>query len=145
MPCSPELSLKLAVGVTISSALRTISHATAIHGPCFGREVVPQLSINHEVLFLEHEIASAVYKHEDPGTAQHCAAILRQAYNGEERGEKVIVAAALVETGYEGYGDEVPAVVNALGLDSVDKRFAFLERYVFLVSRVALRYQLMKW
>jgi len=42
-----------------------------------------------------------------------------------------VIAAALVEMGHG--DDEVPAVVTALGLDSVDKKFAFLERYVSLI------------
>lgn len=114
----------------ISSALRTISHFTAYAGPRFGSDVIPHLAINRQVLIIEHEVASAVYRHEDPEIAKHCTAIIREIYDGEGRKEKVVLAATLAETGYGDMEDEVPAVVTALGLDTVGKKYTFLERYV---------------
>ena len=120
--------------MTISSALRTISHFTAYTGPRFGRDVVPHLAIDRQILIIENEVATMVYHHKDPEIAKHCTAVIRQVYNGEERGEKVIVAAALAETGYGDMKNEVPAVVTALGLDTVDKKYTFLERYAIPYS-----------
>lgn len=110
--------------------MRTISHFTAYAGPRFGRDVVPYLAINRQILIIENELASVVYRHEDPEVAKHCTAVVREIYNGEERGEKVVIAAALAETGYRDGEDEIPAVVTALGLNTMDKRYTFLERYI---------------
>lgn len=121
--------MKTAVGLKISSALRTISHFTAYHGPRFSRDVIPRLHIDREVLVIENEIASVVHKHEDPEIAKHCTVVLREMYSGEERNERVIIAAALTESAYnEEFG--VPAIVTTFGLNTEDKKFAFLERQV---------------
>ncbi|KAF8506286.1 IucC family-domain-containing protein [Hysterangium stoloniferum] len=133
LPCSPHITLKLAVSIKISSALRTISHFTAYSGPKFGRDIVPRLAIDNRVLITENEVASAVYKHDDPEVSKHCTAILREVYSGESRGEKVIVAAALAEIGHDDGVGEQPVVVTVFGLDSAEKKFEFLERYVNLI------------
>lgn len=112
----------------ISSALRTISHFTVYAGPLFGRDVVPHLAINRKILVIENEVASAIYRHDEPEVAKHCAAIIRETYTGEEQREAVVVAAALAETAHGKTGDE-PAVVTALELDTADKKLRFLERY----------------
>jgi IucA / IucC family len=117
----------------ISSALRTISHFTAYSGPRLGRDVIPHLAIDPKVLIIENEIASVVYRHNDPEVAKHCTAIIRETYNGEEQGEAVVVAAALAEIAYGDREDEVPVVVTSLGLDTSDKKLAFLERYVLCI------------
>lgn len=128
LPCSPELTLKLAIGIRISSALRTISHFTAYAGPRFGRDVVPHLAINRNLLIIENEIASVVYAHEDPEIAKNCTAVIRKIYNGEKYGECVVIAAALAETGHGDRDDNAPTAVTALRLDTMDKRVKFLER-----------------
>jgi hypothetical protein len=113
--------------------MRTISHFTAYSGPKFGRDIIPRLAIDNRVLFIENEVASAVYKHEDPEISKHCTAILREVYSGESRGEKVIVAAALAEINHVDREDDRPAVVIAFSLDTADKKFEFLERQVAFV------------
>lgn len=118
----------------ISSALRTISHFTVYAGPLFGRDVVPHLAINRKILVVENEVASAIYRHDEPEIAKHCAAIIRETYTGEEQREAVVVAAALAETAHGETGDEVPAVVTALGLDTANKKLRFLERYDFEIA-----------
>jgi siderophore synthetase component len=128
LPCSPELALKLSIGMKISSALRTISHFTAYAGPLFGRDIVPHLAIDRQVLIIEKEVASAVYCHKDPEIAKHLTAIIRKAYDGEGNGENVVLAATLTESGYRDKAGEEPAVVTALGLDTPDKKLIFLER-----------------
>lgn len=116
----------------ISSALRTISHFTAYAGTRFGENIVPRLAIDRNVLKIENEIASVVYKHADPEVAKHCTAVIREAYNGAE-GEQVIVTAALAEAGYGDREVEEPAVVTALGLDTDAKKFEFLAEYIDLI------------
>ncbi|GJJ10654.1 hypothetical protein Clacol_004881 [Clathrus columnatus] len=133
LPSSGNLTLKTAVGVKISSALRTISHFTAYFSPKFGRDIVPKLAINSNVLIIENEVASAVYNHNDPDIAKHCTAMLRITYDGSEKGDKVIPAAVLIESAYQDENDGIPAAVTALSLDSDSKRYAFLERYINLV------------
>ncbi|KAF8520528.1 hypothetical protein JB92DRAFT_1900480 [Gautieria morchelliformis] len=106
--CSPELTLKLAIEMKISSALRTISHFTAYAGPRFGRDIVPHLAIDRQVLVLEEEVASAVYFHKDPEVAKHCTAIIRKPYDGKGNGGKLVLAATLTEK--RGYGDKAGEV-----------------------------------
>lgn len=89
---------------------------------------MPRLAIDPRVLVIEKEVASAVYKHDDPEIAKHCTAMLRVAYNGKEKGENVVPAAVLIESAYQDAEDGVPAVVTALGLNDDSKRYAFLVR-----------------
>jgi len=118
------------VGLKISSALRTISHFTAYSGPKFGRDIVPRLHINREALVLEDEIASVVHNHEDPEVAKHCTIMLRECYDADAHNERVIITAALAESAYQ-EDTSVPAAVTVFGLDTEEKKFSFLEKYVF--------------
>ena len=84
------MALKLAIGVKISSALRTISHFTANFGPRFSIEVIPHISIDHSVLFIAQETASAVHKSADPEVAKHLTAVLREEFQ-PKGGEALIL------------------------------------------------------
>lgn len=121
------MSLKLSVGVKISSALRTISHYTADFGPRFSEIVVPKLSIDPKLLTIECEPASAVYRGVDPDLAKHFTAILRD-YFQPRNGENVIVCAALLESGHTGSQKGVSAVENTFGLDTNEKKAEFLDQ-----------------
>ncbi|KAJ4479333.1 IucC family-domain-containing protein [Lentinula aciculospora] len=129
VPELPGMSLKLSVGVKISSALRTISHYTANFGPRFSEIVVPKLSINPNLLTVECEPASAVYRGVDPDLAKHFTAILRNYYQPCS-GEAVIVCAALLESGHTGSPPGISAVEHAFGLDTNEKRAEFLDHYL---------------
>ncbi|KAF5345677.1 hypothetical protein D9758_013059 [Tetrapyrgos nigripes] len=137
IPSFPDLSVKLAVGVKISSALRTITHYTANFGPRFSQQIVPKLSITKEVLFIEEEIASAVYRAEDPDEAKHFSAILRKRYIPKPD-ETVIVCTALWETGHSDVLGGVSAVEHAFELNTTEKRKDFLDRYIRLALEALL-------
>ncbi|KAL0579987.1 hypothetical protein V5O48_001990 [Marasmius crinis-equi] len=131
----PELSgkaLKLAAGVKISSALRTITHFTADFGPRFSRDIVPRLSINPEILTIEHESASAIYRGVDPDVAKHFTAVIRDVYVPKP-GENVIVCAALLDWGHSGVSEGASAVEHLFGLDTELKRKTFLEQYIQII------------
>lgn len=121
------MALKLAVGVKISSSLRTISHFTANFGPRFSADIVSKLVINPEILKIEREPASASYRHADSEVAKHFTAVLREEYQPAE-GENLIVCAALLEMDHEGSPQGVSAVQHVLGLDTEAKRIGFLDR-----------------
>ncbi|KAK1219366.1 hypothetical protein PQX77_017890 [Marasmius sp. AFHP31] len=129
IPELPGKALKLAVGVKISSSLRTISYFTADFGPRFSRDIVPKLCIDPTLLTIECEPASAVYKGVDPDLAKHLTAVVRDVYEPRP-GENVIICAALLDWGHSGIPDGVSAVEHILKLDTEPKRRSFLDRYI---------------
>jgi len=125
-------SLKLGVGIKLTSAVRTISPASAYLGPRFSAQVVPALSFDPALLTVAKELASVVHVHADGDIAKHCAAIVRECHEhaSEEHGERVVVCSALVEHGHAGVERGVPTVVRVFGLDTEAKRIAWLDEYV---------------
>ncbi|KAI0031192.1 IucC family-domain-containing protein [Vararia minispora EC-137] len=124
-------SLKLPLGIKLTSAVRTISPASAYFGPRFSTQVVPTLKIDPEILTVAKELASVVHTHPDDEIAKHCAVIVRECHeNGsEERGERLIVCTSLVEYGHAETDPTVPLVVRAFGLDTEGKRLEWLENF----------------
>ncbi|KIK67840.1 hypothetical protein GYMLUDRAFT_238041 [Collybiopsis luxurians FD-317 M1] len=129
VPELPGMSLKLSVGVKISSALRTISHYTADFGPRFSEIVVPRLSINPKLLTVEREPASAVYCGVAPDLAKHFTAVLRETFHPAPD-QNVVVCAALLESGHAGSPAGASAVEHAFGLDTAEKKAEFLDNYL---------------
>lgn len=129
-----DLSLKLGVGIKLTSAVRTISPASAYLGPRFSAKVVPALTMDRNIVTVARELASVVHTHPDTDIAKHCAAIVREAHENtsEERGERLIVCTALVESGHAGEGGDIPAVIRIFNLDTEEKRLAWLDRSVRL-------------
>ncbi|KAJ2924638.1 hypothetical protein H1R20_g12449, partial [Candolleomyces eurysporus] len=130
----PAHALKLAIGVKISSSLRTISHFTADFGPRFSRDVIPRLNVDRSILFVETEPHSAVYRCEDPEAQKHFTAVIRQEYQPLPH-ETVIVCAALLETDHSNTKPGVSAIEHAFGLDTESKRIQFLDRYIELSTK----------
>lgn len=125
--------MKLAVGVKISSSLRTISHYTADFGPRFSAEIVPKLAVDPQILHIETEGQSAVYQSKNPELAKHFTAVIRDEYERKE-GETLIVVAALLEMGHKDVPPGVSAVEHLFGLDTQEKRIAFLDRYGYYLT-----------
>ncbi|KAG6888931.1 hypothetical protein C0995_004944 [Termitomyces sp. Mi166 len=137
IPGLRNMALKLAVGVKISSALRTISHFTADFGPRFSNDIVPKLTIDPHILSISREPASAVYRSDDPDLAKHFTAILREEIEPEE-GHALIVSAALLEMGHAGQPGGTSAVESTFRLDTYEKRAKFLDRYIQLACQALL-------
>ncbi|KAF5371850.1 hypothetical protein D9615_009541 [Tricholomella constricta] len=137
IPELPGVALKLAVGVKISSSLRTISHFTADFGPRFSTDIVPKLVIDPRILSISCEPASAVYNTADPDLAKHFTAIIREEAEPQE-GEALIVSAALLEMDHAGLSDGVSAVERIFKLDTYEKRATFLDRYIKLACEALL-------
>jgi len=80
----PTTQLKLAVGIKLTSAVRTISPASMYLGPRFSAQVVPALHFDRSLLTVVRELASV--GHVEPGgeIAKHCgrlcARVMRMAY-----------------------------------------------------------------
>ncbi|KAF7327459.1 hypothetical protein MKEN_00324200 [Mycena kentingensis (nom. inval.)] len=127
-----ELSLKLGVGIKLTSAVRTISPPSAYLGPRFSAQVVPALTMDRNIITVARELASVVHTHPDPDIAKHCAAIVREAHENtsEERGERLIVCTSLVEKGHAGEGGHNYAVIRVFELDSQEKRLEWLDKFV---------------
>lgn len=110
----------------ISSSLRTISHFTANFGPRFSADVVPKLAIDSDILSVELETSSAVYKTPDPEVAKHFTVVIRDEYQVPE-GQALIVCAALLETDHANTPPGVSAVQHIFGLDTKEKCARFLD------------------
>jgi siderophore synthetase component len=137
-----DTSLKLGVGIKLTSAVRTISPASAYLGPRFSSQVVPALTMDHAILTVAKELASVVYLHPDGEIAKHCAAIVRECHENasEARNERLIVCTSLVEHGHDGSEPGVPSVIRVFGLDTEEKRLEWFETYVVVntVTQVSL-------
>jgi hypothetical protein len=78
------------------------------------------------------ELASVVHAHPDGEIAKHCAAIIREAHENtsEDRGERLIVCTALVESGHSGEDGHLPAVVRVFELNTEEKRIEWFTKSV---------------
>ena len=94
-------------------------------------EVVPLLAIDCNVLSVARELASVVHTHPDRQIARHCAAVIREGFEGYQN-ERLIVSTALIERGHAGTDGHLPSVVRVFGLDTEAKRIQWLDKYVFL-------------
>ncbi|KAI7861275.1 hypothetical protein BDF14DRAFT_1872144 [Spinellus fusiger] len=121
----PGLSIKLALGVKISSALRTITPFSTHFGPGFSFEVVPKLTYDHNVLTVQRELGSVVHKNENFDISKHCSCVLREAAEFD----KVIIQRPDTDT---------TLVTHVWQLDSDDKIVAFLDRYIRLALEAFL-------
>ena len=124
------LHLKLAIGVKLTSAVRTISPESAYLGPRFSAQVVPALTMDRDIVTVAKELASIVHSNPNGDIAKHCAALVRECHEhgSEERGERLIVCTSLVESGHAGQDGHLYSVVRAFGLDTEAKRLEWLEK-----------------
>ncbi|KIL58736.1 hypothetical protein M378DRAFT_86059 [Amanita muscaria Koide BX008] len=127
-----DRSLKLAVGLKLTSTVRTISPEAAYLGPRFSSQVVPYLQLDPNIVTVVRELASVVHAHLDGEIAKHCAAIVREDHEStyNQRGERLIVCTALVESGHAGEGGDLPAVIRIFKLDTEEKRLDWLDKFV---------------
>ena len=125
----PNTHLKLGVGIKLTSAVRTISPASAYLGPRFSAQVVPALHYDRTLLTVVRELASVSHVGPDSDVAKHCGAIVRECYenDSEARGERLIVCTSLIEHGHAGTDGVTPSVVRVFGLDTEDKRIKWLD------------------
>jgi siderophore synthetase component len=126
----PGLSVKLCLGVKISSALRTVTPFTTYFGPGFSK-VVPKLTYDRDVLVVERELGTISYRHEDSDISKHCSSVIREAieYNPEYKDDLFVPCGALVEKIQKPDTDET-LLTRVWSLDSEKKRVEFLTRYV---------------
>lgn len=132
-----DTHLKLAFGIRLTSAVRTISPASAFLGPRFSSQVVPHLKYDRSLMIVQKELASVSSVNPDGEIAKHLGCIIRECYENTseaKRNERAIVCTALVETGYSG-SDEAPLAQIIFGLDDEKKRIAWLHRYVPITER----------
>jgi siderophore synthetase component len=128
----PGMSLKLCLGIKVSSALRTITPYSTYFGPGFSSGVVPHLTYDPKVLTIERELASAVYAHDDTDIAKHCSCVLREAVEyGTDNEDTIVPCAALVEK-IQRPDTDITLVKHVWNLDTDEKRVDFLDRYIDL-------------
>ncbi|KAJ3920117.1 IucC family-domain-containing protein [Lentinula edodes] len=133
---------KLSVGIKLTSAIRTISPASAFLGPRFSKHVIPRITaaIDPSILTVAKELASVVSTHPDPEIAKFCAAIVREAHDVDYEanvGERLIVCTALVETGHSPSSSD-PALLRILPLPTKQTKLTFLTSYTTLLFRAFL-------
>ncbi|KAI8984409.1 IucC family-domain-containing protein [Mycotypha africana] len=131
-------SVKLCLGIKISSALRTVTPFTTYFGPGFSK-IVPYLNYDREVLAIERELGTISYRHEDTDIAKHCSSVIREAfeYDSQYKDDLFVPCGALVEKIQKPDTDET-LVTHVWGLDTEKKRVDFLKRYVDLALRAFL-------
>lgn len=124
----PGRSVKLCLGVKISSALRTVTPFTTHFGPGFS-QVVPNLTYDRDVLIVECELGTVSFRHEDTDLAKHCSSVIREAveYDPEYKDDLFIPCGVLVEKIQKPDTDET-MVTHIWGLDTEQKRIDFLTR-----------------
>ncbi|EJU04764.1 hypothetical protein DACRYDRAFT_75668 [Dacryopinax primogenitus] len=124
-------SLKLCVSMKISSALRTVTPWTCFVGNEFTHNILPKLHYDRTALVVEGEVASAVSNNPDFSIAKHCSTVVRESYElySEKKNERVIVCTALTEK-IQRPDTDITQAEHVFGLDTDEKRVAFLDRYV---------------
>jgi siderophore synthetase component len=124
----PGHSVKLCLGVKISSALRTVTPFTTYFGPGFSK-IVPHLSYNRDVLAVERELGTITYNDPDTDLAKHCSSVIREAfeYDPEYKDDLFIPCGVLVEKIQKPDTDET-LLTRVWGLDTEEKRIQFLTR-----------------
>ncbi|KAI7906507.1 IucC family-domain-containing protein [Cokeromyces recurvatus] len=132
-------SVKLCLGIKISSALRTVTPFTTYFGPGFSSHVVPKLNYDPNVLAVEREMATISYRHEDPDVAKHCSSVIREAfeYDPKYKDDLFVPCGVLVEKIQKPDTNET-LLTHVWELDSEQKRINFLERYIDLALRAFL-------
>ncbi|KAJ7595950.1 IucC family-domain-containing protein [Mycena floridula] len=127
-----EHHLKLGVGIKLTSAIRTISPASAYLGPRFSAQVVPVLAMDKNVLTVAKELASVVHANPDGEIAKFCSAIVREAHEltSHQKGEQLIVCTSLVESGHAGKDGHIPSVIRVFQLDTEQKRLLWLDKFI---------------
>lgn len=128
----PGMSLKLCLGIKVSSALRTITPFTTYFGPGFSSGVVPHLTYDPKVLTIERELASAVYKHDDTDIAKHCSCVLREAVEYDQDNQDTIIPCAALVEKIQRPDTDITLVKHVWNLDTDEKRVDFLDRYIDL-------------
>ncbi|KAI3400067.1 hypothetical protein diail_4605 [Diaporthe ilicicola] len=126
--------LKLALACFITSALRTVTPWTACVGPEAGEvlsEVLP------ENLWVAREVASVTGSGSDFDEAKHISCVLREDLEPRANalGEALIPAAALAETDL---ATGISSAERVFGLDTVDKRKAWIRSYVSTLLRLVI-------
>lgn len=125
----PGLSVKLCLGVKISSALRTVTPFTTYFGPGFSYDVVPKLTYDRDILTVERELGTVSYTHEDSDISKHCSSVIREAveYSPEYKDDLFVPCGALVEKIQRPDTDET-LLTRVWNLDTQEKRVDFLTR-----------------
>ncbi|KAL1917589.1 uncharacterized protein VTP21DRAFT_3982 [Calcarisporiella thermophila] len=137
----PGYAIKLACGINITSAMRTITPYTAHLGPGISRDIIPRLEIDPTVLAVELEPGSAWARHSDPNYSKHLSCVFRQEtseMDQEKQGEREIICAALVERDPDANGSEESVLIRRWGLDTREKAMQFLKRYANIAFRAFL-------
>ncbi|GAA5796125.1 IucC family-domain-containing protein [Helicostylum pulchrum] len=135
----PGLSVKLCLGVKISSALRTVTPFTTYFGPGFSYDVVPKLTYDQSILTVERELGTVAYAHDDSDISKHCSSVIREAieYDPEFKDDLFLPCGVLVEKIQRPDTDET-LLTHLWDLDTEEKRIDFLKRYVDFSLRAFL-------
>ncbi|CAG8495223.1 1781_t:CDS:2 [Funneliformis mosseae] len=134
IPNLNDVAIKLALGIKVTSALRTITPWTVHSGTGLGN-ILDKLEIDRNLLKVCKEFAGVYPIEEDYDIAKHLSCIIREDFNDlNSDGESVVVCSALTER--DEFGKSV--VERVWGLDTLQKRIDFLDRYVHILFKAFL-------
>ncbi|GBB83366.1 hypothetical protein RclHR1_01010007 [Rhizophagus clarus] len=134
IPNLVDITIKLPLGIKVTSALRTITPWTAYSGTALGK-IFDKLEIDRNLLKVCKEIASVYPIEEDFNIAKHLTCIVREDYNElNSDGERVIICATLIER--DEFGKSV--VEKIWNLDTEQKRIDFFDRFVSILFKAFL-------
>lgn len=93
-----DYSFKLALGMTTTSAMRTVSHWTTYHSPALAEVIQKMIEGNKHLTFL-HDLGSIIVKNDDFNVSKHLACIIRENVSVKlsDPTETAIVCAYLTE------------------------------------------------
>ncbi|CAG8678106.1 8786_t:CDS:2, partial [Racocetra fulgida] len=118
VPGVPGFAFKLALGIKVSSAMRTVSPWTTHTGPEF-IPIFKKLCINKEILKIANAVATATVTEQNYDIAKHLSCIIREDFS--DLNEKVIICAALTERDENG----ISVVEKVWKLDTEEKHTLF--------------------
>ncbi|KAJ7183178.1 hypothetical protein C8R46DRAFT_1026947 [Mycena filopes] len=119
------------------SSIRTVL-VPALDNMALKIEIVPKLSVDHNIFDVELEPASAIYTGVEPVAAEALYRDLPELSSSPRQGENIIVVAALLEMGHAGVPAGVSAVEHVFGLDTEAKRATFLDSYLRLACEALI-------
>jgi siderophore synthetase component len=126
LPNFNDIAIKLALGIKVTSALRTVTPWTVHSGTALGK-VLDKLNIDPNLLKVCKEFAGIYSTEKNYDVAKHLSCIIREDFNElNSDGETVIICAALTER--DEFGKSI--VEKVWNLDSEQKRIDFFERWV---------------
>ncbi|KAG0245107.1 IucC family-domain-containing protein [Mortierella sp. GBAus27b] len=136
IPELPNHAFKFPVGITVTSAMRTISPWTTFMGPRL-TPILDRIIPKSNVLRFASEHSSVSAKHSNFAIAKHLSCVIRDDFSAalREQGEAVVVSGALTECPD---GGNVARIIKVCNLHTHASRVEFLSIFIDLALEAFL-------